>query len=237
MMPLSISQTMPQFWIPEDEDEGKNNFEDELLKNLLEKRRLKIKWSYNKIVTGADGKKVNDRIKSLLENDLNVLVFNFVDLLSHARTEINLIRDLASNEPAYRSLTRSWFIHSSLFELLKTLSSKRVRIIFSTDHGTIRVQNPLKVVGDRKTSANLRYKMGRNLDYDPSRVFEITNPEKAGLPKTNISSRYIFAMNKDFLVYQNNFNYYAGYYKDTFQHGGISMPEMLLPVACLEPLS
>jgi CheY-like chemotaxis protein len=237
MMPLSISETMPQFWVPDDEEEGKNNFEEELLKRYLERRRLNIKWSYNKIAGSVDGKKVNDRIKSLLENDLNILVFNFVDLLSHARTEIGLIRDLASNEPAYRSLTRSWFIHSSLFELLKILSSKRVRIIFSTDHGTIRVQNPIKIVGDRKTSPNLRYKMGRNLDYDPSKVFEITNPERAGLPKTNISSRYIFAMNKDYLVYQNNYNYYAGYYQDTFQHGGISMQEMLLPVASLEPLS
>lgn len=237
LMPLSISETMPELWIPDDEEEGKNNFEEEFLRRHLEKRKLKIKWSYNKINSSLDGKKVNDRIKSLLENDLNVLVFNFVDMLSHARTEIDLIRDLASDEPAYRSLTRSWFIHSSLFDLLKTLSSKRVRIIFSTDHGTIRVQNPVKVIGDRKTSANLRYKMGRNLDYDPSKVFEITNPEKAGLPKTNISSRYIFALNKDYLVYQNNYNYYAGYYKDTFQHGGISMQEMLLPVACLEPLS
>jgi CheY-like chemotaxis protein len=237
LMPLTISETMPEFWIAEDEEEGKNNFEEELLKRQIAKKALKIKWSYNKINNSQDGKKVNDKIKSLLENDLNVLVFNFVDMLSHARTEIGLIRDMAGDESAYRSLTRSWFLHSSLFELLKTLSSQKVRIIFSTDHGTIRVQNPLKVVGDRKTSSNLRYKMGRNLDFDPSKVFEIKNPEKAWLPKTNISSKYIFAMNKDFLVYYNNYNYYAGYYKDTFQHGGISMQEMLLPIVCLEPIS
>ena len=173
----------------------------------------------------------------MLGNDLNVLVYNFVDILSHARTDIGVIRDLANDERAYRSLTRSWFLHSSLFELLKTLSSHRIRIVFSTDHGTIRVQNPLKIIGDKKTSSNLRYKMGRSLDYDPLKVFEIKNPEKAWLPKTNLSSRYIFAVNQDFLVYQNNYNYYAGYYKDTFQHGGISMQEMLLPVACLDPLS
>lgn len=237
LMPLSISETMPEFWIPDDEEEGKNNYEEEFLKRLIAKQGLKIKWSYTKISGSQEGKKVNDRIKSLLENDLNVLVFNFVDMLSHARTEIGLIRDLANDERAYRSLTRSWFVHSSLFELLKTLSSQRIRVIFSTDHGTIRVHNPVKIIGDRKTSSNLRYKMGRSLDYDPSKVFEIKNPEKAWLPKTNISSRYIFAVNKDFLVYQNNYNYYAGYYKDTFQHGGISMQEMLLPVAFLEPLS
>jgi CheY-like chemotaxis protein len=237
VMPLVISETMPEFWIHDDEQEGKNNFEEEFLKRHIAKKGLKIKWSYNKVSSSQDGKKVNEKIKSLLDNDLNVIVLNFVDMLSHARTEIGLIRDLAGDESAYRSLTRSWFIHSSLFELLKTLSSQSVRIIFSTDHGTIRVQNPVKVIGDRKTSSNLRYKMGRSLDYDPSKVFEIKNPEKALLPKTNISSRYIFAMNKDYLVYQNNYNYYAGYYKDTFQHGGISMQEMLLPVACLEPLS
>lgn len=237
MMPLTISETMPEFWIPDDEEEGKNNFEEEFLKRHIAKKALKIKWSYNKINSSQEGKKVNGRIKSLLDNDLNVLVYNFVDILSHARTEISIIRDLAGDERAYRSLTRSWFIHSSLFELLKTLSAQRVRIIFSTDHGTIRVQNPVKIIGDRKTSSNLRYKMGRSLDYDPSKVFEIKNPEKAFLPKTNISSRYIFALNQDFLVYQNNYNYYAGYYKDTFQHGGISMQEMLLPVAYLEPLS
>jgi DNA-binding response OmpR family regulator len=237
LMPLTISDTMPEFWIHDDEEEGKNNFEEEFLTRQIAHKGLKIKWSYNKISNNQDSKKVNDRIKSLLENDLNILVYNFVDILSHARTEIGVIRDLANDERAYRSLTRSWFIHSLLFELLKTLSAQRVKIIFSTDHGTIRVQNPVKIIGDRKTSANLRYKMGRSLDYDPSKVFEIKSPEKAWLPKGNISSRYIFALNKDFLVYQNNYNHFAGYYKDTFQHGGISMQEMLLPVACLEPVS
>ncbi len=237
LMPLSISETMPDFWIPDDEEEGKNNYEEEFLKRQIARKGINIKLSYNKINNNHDSKKVNDRIKSLLENDLNILVFNFVDILSHARTDIGIIRDMVSDERAYRSLTRSWFIHSSLYELLKTLSLHRVKIIFSTDHGTIRVQNPVKIIGDRNTSANLRYKMGRSLDYDPSKVFEIRSPEKAWLPKANLSSRYIFAINKDFLVYQNNYNHFAGYYKDTFQHGGISMQEMLLPVACLEPLS
>lgn len=237
MMPSQIAGLMPQFWIDDDEEEGKNNFETELFKSHLARKGLKYKWSYNKISNSNDGKKVNEKIRQMLDNDINILVFNFVDILSHARTESGLIRDLADDESAYRSLTRSWFIHSSLFDLLKTLSSHRVRIIFSTDHGTIRVQNPLKIIGDKKTSSNLRYKTGRNLDYNPDEVFGIKDPEKAFLPRTNISSRYIFAMNKDFLVYQNNFNYYAGYYKNTFQHGGISLQEMLLPVSCLEPIT
>jgi DNA-binding response OmpR family regulator len=237
MMPLAISEKMPEFWISDDEEEGKNNFEEEFLKRHISKKGLNIKWSYHKVSNNQDSKKLNERLGSLLENDLNILVYNFVDILSHARTEIGVIRDLATDERAYRSLTRSWFINSSLFDLLKILSAKRVKVIFSTDHGTIRVQNPVKVTGDRKTSSNLRYKMGRSLDYDPSKIFEVKNPEKAKLPKSNISSRYIFALNKDFLVYQNNYNHFAGYYKDTFQHGGVSMQEMLLPFACLEPVS
>ena len=237
LMPSQIAESMPQMWINDDEEEGKNNFEEELFRNLLKRKNLQYRWSYSKISSSAEARKVNEKVRQMLENDINILVYNFVDILSHARTEIGLIRDIADDEPAYRSLIRSWFIHSSLFEMLKILSAYQVRIVFSTDHGTIKVQTPVKIVGDRKTSSNLRYKMGRNLDYDPKQVFEIKYPEKAMLPKTNISSRYIFALNKDFLVYQNNYNYYAGYYKNTFQHGGISMQEMMLPVATLEPVS
>jgi DNA-binding response OmpR family regulator len=236
LMPSAIAETMPSFWINEDEDEGKNNFEEELFKSQLNRKGLKYRWSYNKISNSGEGKKVNDKVRSMLENDINILVFNFVDMLSHARTEIGVIRDLANDERAYRSLTRSWFIHSTLFDLLKILASHHVKVIFSTDHGTIRVQNPVKITGDRNTSSNLRYKMGRNLDYDPKKVFELKDPAKAMLPKSNISSRYIFALNKDYLVYQNNYNQYATYYKDSFQHGGISMQEIMLPVACLEPV-
>ena len=236
LMPSSIAELLPELWINDDDEAGKNNFEEELFKEQLNRKGLKYKWSYNKISSNLDGKKVNEKVRSMLSNDINILVFNFVDMLSHARTEISMIRDLANDEPAYRSLTRSWFMHSSLFELLKTLASHPVKIVFSTDHGTIRVQNPIKIIGDRKTSPNLRYKMGRNLDYDPKKVFELTNPEKAMLPKTNLSSRYIFALNQDFLVYQNNYNHFASYYKDTFQHGGISMQEIMIPVATLEPV-
>jgi DNA-binding response OmpR family regulator len=235
MMPSSIAENFPQLWINDDEEEGKNIFEEELFRNQLQRKNLKLKWSYNKVNSGNEGKKINDKIRSLLDNDLNIIVVNFVDMLSHARTDSGVLRDLANDEPAYRSLTRSWFIHSPLFELLKMLASHPVKVVFSTDHGTIRVQNPLKVIGDRKTSPNLRYKMGKNLDYDPKKVFGLNNPEKAFLPKTNLSSRYIFALNKDYLVYQNNYNQFASHYKDSFQHGGISMQEMMIPIATLEP--
>jgi hypothetical protein len=236
LMPSAIAELLPDLWINDDEEAGKNNSEEELFRDQLRRKGLKYKWSYNKISSSLDGKKVNEKVRTMLQNDINILVFNFVDMLSHARTEISMIRDLANDERAYRSLTRSWFIHSSLLELLRTLASHPVKIIFSTDHGTIRVQNPIKIIGDRNTSPNLRYKMGRNLDYDPKKVFELVSPEKAMLPKTNLSSRYIFAMNQDYLVYQNNYNHYAAYYKDTFQHGGISMQEIMIPVACLEPV-
>ena len=236
VMPSVIAETMPGIWINDDEEEGKNNSEQELFKNQLARKGLACKWSYHKIHSNLEGKKVNEKIRSLLKNDINILVYNFVDMLSHARTDIGVIRDLANEEPAYRSLTRSWFLHSPLFDLLKSLAKHQIRVVFSTDHGTIRVQNPVKIVGDRSTSSNLRYKMGRNLDYDPRKVFEMKEPEKALLPKSNISSRYIFALNKDYLVYQNNFNHYAGYYKDSFQHGGISMQEIMIPVACVEPV-
>lgn len=236
LMPNKIAENMPVLWINDDEEEGKNNYEDQFFANHLKNNGLRFKWSYHKISSESEGRKVNDKMRQMLDNDINILVYNFVDMLSHARTEVDIIRDLAGDERAYRSLTRSWFNHSSLFELLGMLQSHSVRVIFTTDHGTIRVQNPVKIIGDRKTSSNLRYKMGRNLDYDPKKVFEISNPEKAMLPKSNLSSKYIFAINRDYLVYQNNYNHYAAYYKDTYQHGGISMQEMLLPVALLEPV-
>jgi hypothetical protein len=237
LMPSQIEKLMPQYWLSDWEEEGKNTFEDELFRNQLARKGLKIKWSYNKLSSSADGRKLNEKLNQMLDNDLNIIVINFVDILSHARTDIGLIRDLAEDEPAIRSLIRSWFIHSTLYDLLKSLSEHRIRVLFTTDHGTIRVQNPIKVVGDKKTTSNLRYKNGRNLNYNPNEVFEITNPEKAMLPRENISSKYIFARNKDFLVYQNNFSHYAAFYKNTFQHGGISMQEMMLPFAVLEPIS
>jgi CheY-like chemotaxis protein len=236
LMPSEIKQYMPNFWIEDDEEVSKNYFEEELFANHLSRKGINIKWSYHRINKAAEGKRINDKLNEMMGNDLNILVYNFVDILSHARTEIDVIRDLANEEPAYRSLTMSWFQHSSLLALLKTIASENVKVIFATDHGTIRVQNPIKVVGDKSTSPNLRYKMGRNLAYNPKEVFEITDPLEAFLPKSNISSKYIFATNKDFFVYQNNFNHYAAYYKNTFQHGGISMQEMLLPVAYLEPV-
>jgi hypothetical protein len=165
-----------------------------------------------------------------------VLVYNFVDMLSHARTEVGVLRDMTGDEASWLSFTHSWFIHSPLIELLRAVAAKGSRVVITTDHGSVRVQKPVRVVGDKQTSMNLRYKSGRNLDYNPREVFEITAPSKAGLPMTNISSRYIFACGNDFLVYPNNFNHIVSYYRDSFQHGGVSLHEMMLPLAFLEPV-
>ncbi len=236
LMPLEIEKTLPAYWVSEEDEGSKNRFEEELLAAQLKRHSINCRWSYNKISTNVSGKKVNKNIRNILDNDLSVLVYNIVDMISHARTEVEILRDVANDEPAYRSLTRSWFIHSPLIELLKKVEGENIKIIITTDHGTIRVANPVKVIGDRNTSTNLRYKQGKNLDYQSKQLFEITRPSQIHLPQSNISSRYIFAKGYDYLIYPKNYNHYANYYKNTFQHGGISMQEMIIPLITLEPV-
>ena len=180
------------------------------------------------------GQKLVGGIHNLLDNDLNVIVYNFIDMLSHARTEMEVLKELASDERSYRSITQSWFTHSPLFEALKKIADKKIRIVLATDHGSIRVKHPAKVVGDRQTTTNIRYKHGRNLNYDAKDVLEIRNPKEGGLPSPNISSSYIFAREDTYLCYPNNYNHYANYYRNTFQHGGVSLEEMIIPVVVLE---
>ena len=236
LMPAAIAELTPEYWIGDNEDEGKNLNEEKLLGKNLQRGGMGCRWSYNKISSDAEGRNLNDKIPQLLANDLNVVVYNFVDMLSHARTEIGVIRDMTEDEAGWLSLTHSWFIHSPLLDLLRQVSAKGARVVITTDHGSVRVQKPVKVVGDRQTSMNLRYKTGRNLDYNARDLFEITAPAKAGLPMTNITSRYIFACGNDFLVYPNNYNHIVSYYRDSFQHGGVSLQEMMLPLVTLEPV-
>lgn len=237
LMPSEIEARMPDYWVNDDEEEGKNQYEKELLGEQLKRIAPSCRWSFHKIGSNQTGKKVNENLNSLLDNDLNVLVYNFIDMLSHARTEVGVLRDLADNEAAYRSLTRSWFIHSPLMELLRKLKGTDIKVVITTDHGTIRVSNPVKVIGDRHSSTNIRYKLGRNLDYPTGKVFEITDPAKAHLPKINISSRYIFARSYDYFLYPKNFNHFAAHYRNSFQHGGVSMHEMIIPVITLGTVS
>jgi CheY-like chemotaxis protein len=235
LMPSEIEKMFPSLWEDDDNEGNKNLHEEELLQKHMVRLGRKERLYFDKVVNLKTGKKMTDTIRGILDNDLSVMVFNFVDMISHARTEMDMIRELASDEKAYRSLTLSWFIHSSLLDLLKMLASHDIRIVVTTDHGTIRVNNPVKVIGDRETSTNLRYKLGRNLNYKARQVYEVTNPRDAFLPSRNVSTSYIFALNNDFFVYPNNYNYYANYYNNTFQHGGISMEEMIIPVVTLSP--
>ena len=230
LMPIDISRQFPDLWIDEDEEEGKNINEEPLINTIIQRYRKKYRFSYNKLNDSAAGEKLLQNFSRLESNDLNVLVINFVDMLSHARTESKMIRELAHSDAAYRSLTESWFRHSAAIDIFKRISEKGFRVVLTTDHGTIKVDNPIKVIGDKNTNTNLRYKVGKNLSYNQKQVYEIKNPKEFGLPAPNLSSTYIFAYSHDFFAYPNNYNYYVQYYNDTFQHGGISMEEIMIPI-------
>jgi CheY-like chemotaxis protein len=233
-LPLEMSKKHPDLWVADGDDEGKNNNEAEFLGRNLKRHGINIKYSYNKIIHSTQGKQLNDQFSNLLQNQLNVVVYNFVDMLSHARTDMSMIRELAADESAYRSLTQSWFQHSPLLDLLKLISEKGLKVVITTDHGTYRVKKPFKVAGDKNVNTNLRYKQGKNLGYKGKNgIYDVARPEHIHLPKPNVSTAYLFATEDTFFAYPNNFNHYVKYYKDTFQHGGISMEEMIIPLISL----
>lgn len=234
LLPSEIEKKYPKYWVNEDEEGTKNQFEGELLGENLKRQAKNVSYSYTKVLNLASGRKLAENISNLLSNKFNVIVYNFVDMLSHARTEMEVIRELADDESAYRSLTLSWFEHSPLFDIIRTLAEKKASLIITTDHGSVRVSNPVKIIGDRNTNTNLRYKNGRSLNYEKKEVFEVKNPADIFLPKTSMSSAYVFCRRDDFFAYPNNYNYYVNYYRNTFQHGGISMEEMIVPVAYLK---
>ncbi len=233
LMPQQIAKMFPELWVDEDEEEGKNLNEEPLIRTQIERFRRHDSFSYHKVNDSAGADRLLERLHDLRKNDLNVVVVNFIDMLSHARTESRMVRELANNESAYRSITLSWFRHSVMADLLKALAQTDSKIVITTDHGSIRASKPVKIIGDRNTNTNLRYKLGKNLNYNPKEVFAIKDPAKAQLPAPNLSTSYVFATGNAFFAYPNNYNYYVSYYKDTFQHGGISMEEMLIPLITL----
>ena len=234
LMPLQIRELYPDLWVDEEEDEGKNLNEQQLIQSQLARFRRREAFSYHKI---NDSSQVDKMLPQILnaQTPLSVLVVNFIDILSHARTESKMVRELAGTESAYRSITLSWFRHTPIKELFRRLASMDYDILITTDHGSIRVSAPTKVVGDRNVNTNLRYKLGRNLSYNPREVYEVKKPAALQLPQPNLSTAYIFATGNRFFAYPNNYNYYVQYYKDTFQHGGISLEEMLVPLVTLRP--
>ncbi len=235
IMPSEIAKRFPNHWLNEEDEGGKNMQEAVFLEGNLKRNGKDIKWSYNKITNLDAGKKLVDNFHTLKNNQLNAIVYNFVDMLSHARTEMDMIKELAADEAAYRSLTLSWFEHSPLQEIVKKIAESGAKLVITTDHGTVRVTNPVKIVGDRNTNTNLRYKVGKNLSYKDKEVFTIKHPEKVGLPKSNLSSEFVFTREHDYFCYPNNYNHFVHYYNDTFQHGGISMYELLIPFVVLNP--
>ena len=233
LMPNKIAEMFPDLWVDEDEEEGKNLNEGPLIQTQIERFRRHDTFSYHKINSSAEADKLMQQLNTLKKYDLNVVVFNFIDMLSHARTESRMVRELANNESAYRSITLSWLRHSVIADFFRWLAQTDYKVIVTTDHGSIRCTKPVKIVGDRNTNTNLRYKLGKNLGYDSKDLYVIKNPAEAQLPAPNLSTSYVFVTGDAFFAYPNNYNYYVSYYKDTFQHGGISMEEMIIPLVTM----
>lgn len=231
LMPIEINALYPTLWKNDEDEGGKNLSEEEFFRGQLKRLKLDhLKTSYTKVLNHQAGQDLVNNMHNLMSNDLNVIVYNFVDMLSHARTEMEVLKELASDEASYRSITSSWFEHSPLHQALKKIADKKITIVLATDHGSVRVKTPYKVIGDKQTTTNLRYKHGRNLNYEAKEVLAFRDPKEAGLPVPTINSSFIFARGDGFLCYPNNYNYYANYYRNSFQHGGVSMEEMIVPV-------
>ncbi|MBT8205087.1 MAG: PglZ domain-containing protein [Eudoraea sp.] len=235
LMPLDMEKKYPKWWKNDTDEGGKNLFEKEFLGEQLKRLGLSLKWDYHKISSLKQGRSLSQNFRSQKDNDLSVIVYNFVDMLSHSKTEMEVIKELASNDKAYRSLTQSWFKNSPLLEIIQQAQNLGMKLIITTDHGTINVKQPSKVIGDRETSLNLRYKTGRSLSYEEKDVFEAKQPANLHLPNITVSSSFIFAKNDLFFAYPNNYNHYVSYYRNTYQHGGVSLEEMVIPFVVLEP--
>ncbi len=233
LLPLEIEKRFPKLWSNDEDEGGKNLYEEEFLVDLISRLRIEAKVSYTKITNLDAAKELVNKTNNLFNNDLNVVVYNFVDAFSHARTDVRIVRELAEDEAAYRSVTASWFEHSPLWEAMQIMANKGAKVVITTDHGSVRVKDAIKIVGDKNMTTNLRYKTAKQMTYNANEVFEARKPQELFLPTQHISSGFVFAKDYDFFAYPNNYNYYVNYYKNTFQHGGISMEEMLCPLVTL----
>jgi hypothetical protein len=234
LSPLQIQEMYPDLWIDEDEEESKNNNEEALIQTQLDRFRKRYDYTYYKVNESDFCERITRQFKGL-QTPLNIVILNFIDMLSHSRTDSKMMRELANDDAAYRSLTLSWFKHSPTADMFKRIAALGYKVVLTTDHGTTRVDNAVQIIGDKNTNTNLRYKVGKALNCSAKNCFEITKPKQVGLPCPNVSSSYIFCTGSDFFAYPNNFNYYAQFYRNTFQHGGISLEEMLIPIVTLEP--
>ncbi|MGS0528268.1 T9SS response regulator signal transducer PorX [Zobellia nedashkovskayae] len=235
LTPMAMEKKYPKWWKNDTDEGGKNLHEADFLGEQIKRLGLNLKWEYHKISSLKQGKNLSQNFKSQKDNDLNVLVYNFVDMISHSKTEMEVIKELASNDKAYRSLTQSWFKNSPLLEIIQQAQQMGMKLIITTDHGTINVKQPSKVIGDKETSLNLRYKTGRSLTYENKDVLAAKDPAQIHLPRINMSSSFIFAKNDLFFAYPNNYNHYVNYYRNTYQHGGVSLEEMIIPFIVLSP--
>lgn len=235
LFPLEIEHVYPSLWQQEVDEHSLNKYEDQLLAKLLKAHDLDINFRYEKVLNTAHGQRLADKLANYLQLPFNAFVYNFVDTLVHTRSDSTMLKEIAPDVSAFRSLTKTWFQHSTLFEILKTLADEEVTIVLTTDHGAVRALTDTKVFGDRHTSTSLRYKYGRNLDAEPDAAFIIDNPEDYKLPAPGHANHYIIAKEDYYFVYPTNYNEYKNRYRDTFLHGGSSMEEMILPIATLHP--
>ena len=235
LTPLQMEKTLPHLWKNDTDEGGKNLHEEAFLNENLKRNRKEYIWKYFKITSLKSGKQLAENFNSLKENDLTVVVYNFVDMLSHAKTEMEVIKELAGDDKAYRSLTESWFKNSPLLEMIQNTQKLGMKLVVTTDHGTINSTTPSKVIGDKNISSNLRYKTGKSLSYDEKEVYAVKNPSAIELPSIHLNSSFIFAKENYFFAYPNNYNHFVKYYKNTYQHGGISLEEMIIPCAIFAP--
>lgn len=235
LLPNGIAQLYPDFLEGDEDISSKNQFEDELFINYLKRYGKNLKVDFFKILHPPMAQRYIKSINELKDNNVNVLVYNFIDTFAHAKTEVELVKELAKDEVSYRAVTYNWFIHSILIDVIKWAAENHFSIFLTTDHGSVQIKNPIKIIGDRETNTNLRFKTGKNLSTDEKKVYWVRKPNQIGLPIQNVSDTYVFALKYDFFVYPNNYQYYSRYFADSFQHGGISLEEILVPYVFMTP--